>query len=70
MDQAHNRTIATTIEQFQFWEFNGWVLIDIWRTITLQSFFVLAPLVLELAGGQNDSPQALTFQKHLRFQVL
>ena len=63
MYQAHNRTIATTIEQFKFWRFNGWVLIDIWLTTTVQSFFVLAPLVLELAEGQNGSLQALTFQK-------
>ena len=31
------------------------------------SFIVVAALVLELAGGQNDPPQALTFREHLRF---
>ena len=31
----------------------------------MQSFLVLASLVSELAGGQNDPPKSLTLQKHL-----
>ena len=30
----------------------------------MQSFIVLASLVFELAGGQNDPPLYLTLQKH------
>ena len=29
----------------------------------MQRFVVIASLVLKLGGGQNDPPQALTFQK-------
>ena len=31
----------------------------------MQCFTVLASLVFELAGGQNDSPLSLRYKKHL-----
>ena len=34
--------------------FYCWFLVGIWHTITVQSLIVLASLVLELVGGQND----------------
>ena len=71
MDQAQKWTLTTTIEQLKFWKFNGWVLVDIWRTVTVQSFFVLASLILELAGGSKWLPPGTNVSENTSgFQVL
>ena len=36
----------------QIWKSNSWLLVEIARTITVQSFVVVTSLVLELVGGQ------------------
>ena len=64
MDQAQHRTIATTIEQLKFWKFNRRLLVAIWRTITVQGFFVLASLILELAGGSKWLPSGTNISEN------
>ena len=53
------------------WKINCWFLVDILRTITVQSFVVVALLVLELAGGggecQYDTPGTNVSENTLGF---
>ena len=53
-----------TLEQGKFRYSNSLVILVIYWTLTVQSFIVLASLVFELAGGQNDSLWSFTLQKN------
>ena len=44
------------MEQYKFGKYYCWFLSSIWHTIIVQSFIVLASLVLELVGGSQWPP--------------